>query len=818
MKTKISTAILAFLGFTLSVSPCFAQDAIPERATPGANLGANSSPNNPAGNTGASGLLSLGEYVELDDSIRNEMYGTIDFPNADLKDIIKAISKMANKNFILDRKIENRKITIISPNQITKQEAYNAFLSALYMNDLTVVSMGRFLKVIEAKNATQSNIRVFMGDHAPASEEIVTLLYPLKHLNAEEIQRFVTDLVPRNGRVASYPNTNTLVLTDTGLNLRRIASILKGIDVPGHEDQLESIPIRYADAKGIASLIESILDAQGGSRARAGGARPAGNRGQAQKTRGGGIISKIVPDERTNALVVLANGRGIQELKSLVSKLDTPDAAGGGNIHVYYCKNASAKDLAATIEKLISTNNRGTQQTRPGQPNNPNIPPINPGQGQQGGESIRFEGNIKVTNDDATNSLVVIASGSDYAALKAVLQRLDIPRRQVYVEATIAEISVADSSSFGAGVNIAENGIGQLGGFIDGQVIDSKTLTSLVSTAGGVTGLVAGFTAGKKVNVAGIGEISSVSGLLRALQTSNQANILHQPQILTSDNEKADISIKQKVPAGKTSTVVSGTTPTTSETVQFEDLTTKLIITPQLGRNSDLVKLKVEQTYDDFEPSSTPDGSTKSISTTSRTTTTVVTARSGDTVAIGGLQSVRWEDTNGKFPLLGDLPLIGVFFRSFAKKMTRKNLIVFLTPRIINEYSDLIKLTNSQIEKRQDLGQGLYNPPDRTEKEIKQLRAKVRDDLKKPTPDGWGFAPRNQTPSNQEKDAEAEPQESKSSFIRTETPELSENEETPEGLLNTPEPEGEEMEMGRFASPSDKPESADESVAKPKVR
>ena len=223
----------------------------------------------------------LGDYVELDDSIKNDLYGTIDYPNADLKDIVKAISKLADKNFILDSKINNRKITIISPQPVTKQEAYNAFLSSLYMNGFTLVSMGRFLKIIEAKDAIQSNIRVFMGDFAPSSEEVVTVLYPLKYLNADEIQRFLTDLVPRNGRISSYPNTNTLVMTDTGVNLRRIVAILKSIDVPGHEDQLENIQIRYASAKGVASLIDDILEAQSGTRRTSGPVR-----NQPQKTRG----------------------------------------------------------------------------------------------------------------------------------------------------------------------------------------------------------------------------------------------------------------------------------------------------------------------------------------------------------------------------------------------------------------------------------------------------------------------------------------------------------------------------------------------------
>jgi general secretion pathway protein D len=708
------------------------------RPTPGAQLGA-STPMDPA----QFAVSQLGDYVELDASIKNEMYGTIDFPNAELKDIIMAISKLAKKNFILDRKIENRRITILSPEPVTKQEAYNAFLSALYMNDLTIVSEGRFLKVIDVKTALQSNIRVFMGDFAPNTAEVITVLYPLQFLNAEDIQRYLTDLVPRSGRIAAYPNTNTLVMTDTGFNLRRVIQIVKSIDVPGHEDQLENIPIQYASAKDVAKLVDEILEAQSGS-----GPTPrnrAAARQAQRKTRGGGIITKIVPDERTNSLVVLANGRGIQELKDLIKHLDTPHAAGGGNIHIYFCKNAVAEEIAATINSLISSN----QQTRAQQPNQPNIPnprilPIDRRlQAGGGDEGVRFEGNLRVTADKATNSLVVVGSASDFAALRTVLEKLDIPRRQVYVEATIMELNLDKTSQFTIGVNAAAPGIAQVGGF--NPTAPSVDFTSLVTSPGGLNGLVAGFASSKTYDLRGpdgniIGKIPSVMGLIKALVDTTQGQILHQPQILTSDNQEAEIKVTSRISTVTEQQTATSAGTLTTQQINKENVEISLKLTPQLGEGSDLIRLKVEQMVDDFIPSSVRG----QIDTTNRRATTNVVVRDGDTIVVGGLQKETVSDRKSRIPVLGDLPIIGKLFGGTDNRSSRSVLVLFITPRIINDYSDLMQITSEKLDTRLDLGKAAKDPEDRLRSQVQKVKATVEENSKRPPPRSWSFQPKEE--------------------------------------------------------------------------
>ena len=679
--------------------------------------------------------IMIGDYVELDDSMKNELYGTIDFPDAELKQIIKAISKLAKKNFILDKKIENRRITIISPVAVTNQEAYNAFLSALYMNDLTMVSEGKFLKIIDSKSAYQSNTRVFMGDYAPPSAEIVTVLYPLTHLNAEETYRFVQELVPRTGRVAAYPDTNTLVMTDTGLNLRRIIAILKSIDVSGQSEQLENIPIRYASAKDISKLIEDILDAQNPTRSRSSTIRRSGTK---QKTRGGGVISKIVPDERTNSLVVLANGRGIQELRNLVNKLDTPNAAGGGNLHIYFCKQADAEKLSETLGKILSSNSKGNEvrgaAPRPGIGND-SSPSIGAASSVDG---VQFDGNLKITADKATNSLIVVGSASDFSSLKRILAQLDAPRRQVYVEATIMEIKLDGSKDLGVITNISTPGVPTAGGFFPGSAPTS--LSKLIASPIGLTGLVAGIGAGKKFTQTINGrkiKLNTITALISALVESTQAQIMQQPQILTSDNEDSEIKVTQKK-----STLLkgasSGTNPIATETLNKENVEVSLKIKPHIGEGSDLIKLEVEQTMDDFAPA--PDAAGQ-LDTTQRKAKTVVTVKNGDTVVIGGLQKQSSSDTQSKIPLLGDIPIIGRLFSGSSSDSSRSYMAIFLTPRVISNYSDLAVITDQVLAERQEVGKLASNPEDRQKDNVAKFKKKIREGSN--DREARGFAPSN---------------------------------------------------------------------------
>ncbi len=691
--------------------------------------------------------LNMGSYVELDESLKSQPFnGTIDYPDAELTEILNAISKLARKNFILDSSLKGKRITILSPEKITNEEAYNVFLTALYMNGMTVVASGKYLRVIPSREAPKSNVRVFYGDYVPATDEIVTLVFPLKNISSEDMPRIFQDLLPRTGNILVYPETNSVVMTDSGLNLRRMISILKSVDVPGSQPKLENIPINYASAKDIAKLIDEILEAQTGAATR----RTTSSRNQREKKiQGGGVITKIVPDDRTNSIVVLANGKGIEQLRSLVSKLDTPNASNSGNIHIYFSRNAVAEELAATLNNLLgsggsasSTPARDTPNTN--NPTNPSTPIVNTrtqARNSANNNGVALEGQIKVVADKPTNSLVVRASAANYASLKKIIEKLDIPRRQVNVEATIMEIRVRENETFNVAANIAVPGQATAGGFIP-TTLDPKVFAAAVASPAALNGIVAGLPLGRTVEVINPADpsgdklkIKSFIGLIQAIQGLSLGQILQQPNILTSDNEAGTVNITEKIKViGKTTTTpVNDQLVTTNET-ETVDVVLELKVTPQIGSDNELVKLKIEQVMEDFNKSGNV---ANQIDTIRRKATTTVVVRDGDTVVIGGLEKNDVKASKSKIPLLGDLPLLGALFRGSDTEKIRSNLMLFLTPKIVKDNDRLLELTRLQLQRRREIGKEAYDPKDFHRKDVSKFIKDTDDRLKGKR--GWGF-------------------------------------------------------------------------------
>ncbi len=713
------------------------------------NIRANTAPST-AGATGTtrSGLpkLNMGSYVELDESLKNQPFeGTIDFPDAELTEVLNAISKVSQKNFILDSSLKGKRITILSPQKVTKEEAYNVFLTALYMNGLTLVSSGKFLRVIPSREAPKSNVRVFYGDFVPASDEIVTLVFPLKNISSEDMPRIFQDLLPRTGNILVYPETNSVVMTDSGLNLRRMISILKSVDVPGSQPKLENIPINYASAKDIAKLIDEILEAQtGGASAR----RTTARNQREKKIQGGGVITKIVPDDRTNSLVVLANGKGIEQLRSLVAKLDTPNASNSGNIHIYFIKNAVAEELATTLNNLLgaggSTSSQPARDTPVGT-SNTRLPttPTAPNRATNVGASlagVALEGQVKVVADKPTNSLVVRASAANYGALKKILERLDIPRRQVNVEATIMEIRVRENDTFNVAANIAVDGFTSAGGFIPTTMSASQFAAAAASPAA-LNGLIAGLPLGKKIDVKSpdgkstLYSIRSFVGLIQAIQGLSVGQILQQPNILTSDNEPGTVNITEKIKViGKTTLSSINDQAVQTQETETVPVELELKVTPQIGADNELVKLKVEQIMEDFNKSGIV---ANQIDTIRRKATTVVVVRDGDTVVIGGLEKNDVKAQKSKVPLLGDLPIIGALFRGSDTEKIRSNLMLFLTPKIIDDNDRLLEFTQQQLQRRREVGKEAYDPKDFHRKDVSKLLKDTDERLKGKR--SWGF-------------------------------------------------------------------------------
>jgi general secretion pathway protein D len=245
----------------------------------------------------------------------------------------------------------------MGPSQVTLEEAYQAFLSALDANGLTTVKSGKFIRIIESAEARRAPVETYAGDYTPDTDQFITRIFQLKYINADEVQREFRDLTTRQGKLFAYEPTNSIIITDTGSNIKRIQEILDTLDVKGFETTLHVLRIKNSSSKAISEMLGDIYgdNSKGGG----GGSRPRTFRRSAlERTRGGGVISKIVPDEQTNSLLVLANRAGFEQLQQLVRKLDVK-VTDTGRIHVYYCEYAKAEDLAATLASLSGSGGAG---------------------------------------------------------------------------------------------------------------------------------------------------------------------------------------------------------------------------------------------------------------------------------------------------------------------------------------------------------------------------------------------------------------------------------------------------------------------------
>ena len=391
---------------------------------------------------------------------------SFEFSKAEIMDIVKAISDMTRKNFIIPEKLKSQKITILSPTKITAAEAYQVFLSALSINGITVVRTGKFYKLIESKNAVKKPIPTCVGpdDVCPTySEQMVTLLISLSHTEANQISSVLKSLVSKEGELTVFQPSNAIILSEYAPNIARIKRIIKALDQPGFDDELRIVQIEYATAQEVADKITQVFDVSGaGGASKSKSSRKTSSKAKSKSSSNDEAsvqISKIIADERTNQIIIKANKRSFEAIRRLISKLDVPiSEAEQGRIHVYYLENAKAEDLASTLSSLTQGSSSKSRAGKKGKAAAPQSAQL-------------FEGEIKITADKSTNSLIVVASAHDYRALKKLIERLDTVRPQVYIEAAIMEVT--DDNANDAGVHWhspVQFGADDLGGYGEGAL------------------------------------------------------------------------------------------------------------------------------------------------------------------------------------------------------------------------------------------------------------------------------------------------------------------------------------------------------------
>ena len=640
-------------------------------------------------------------------------------PEIELKDLLTWAMGFTCKNFIYEQGVLSRskKLTIIAPNKMTAQEAYRLFLTGLSTMGLTVVPKGNVLKIVEASQAKNETLPIKRGSPA-ASEEMVRMILRPSNVAAQDLSDALTAVKSPEGDIKVIAKAGIILVTDYASHVRDMATLTREIDKPSEGAGVYTIRVIHADAKSMADMLGNVLGTSGGAAAGAQPPQPARGRAGAQAAAPqttaaeieAAVPSKILADDRTNTLILVSNEAAYLRVRALVKRLDVPlETEGAGSIHVLPLENAKAEELAQTLNNALQgiTNPSSGQGPQAGAPRGrraPDQPPANVAPSVAGLEGAAFEGNVKITHDAPTNSLVVISSGRDFLALRAVVDKLDAPRRQVFIEAVILELTASNDMNLGTSFHGAlptDSGGFGVGG-LQHSNLSSLNLASLATLTGLVGGLF-GELIPESEEFFNLGRsIPSYGVLFQALAKNRNANVLSSPHILTTDNVEAEISVGQNIPylGAITFSGLGGTGGVPGlgqQSIQRQDIALTMKITPHVNA-SDMVRLDIEQEIQDVgerDPQLGPTWTKRKIKTT-------VVVRDQQSIVIGGLMSDRVTYSESKIPILGDIPILGYLFKYTERGKQKTNLLVLLTPYIIEDQLDIDRIVERKVRERSE--------------------------------------------------------------------------------------------------------------------
>jgi general secretion pathway protein D len=642
-------------------------------------------------------------------------------PDTEVMDLIGWISSITCAQFIVSVPLTGKKITIVSPELITPEEAYRLFFSALDSLGLTVEPTGKFLRVVENAKARFTPLPIVgPNQRTPTDRRYVTKLVRVQYLDALDLVNNVLNRIKtETGDIIAY--RSSLIITDQSESIERMVEIVKQFDTPSNtRDHIWVIRVKNMSVLDMASRIAEIVPVQflGTGQRRQGGATPAqpkpqpGPPGELSTEMG---ITKLIPDERTNSLIIVANKRAHDWLVTLVHKLDLPLEEAGrgseGRFHVYYCANANCDELAATLSAITGVTISGSLSTGRRGGKAAATAPAAAAPGQSNPATLLFESDIRISFDAPTNSLLIMSTFKDFQSLRKVIEQLDSPRKQIFIDATIMEVLLDKTRTVGvsyhAGTATSVSGQESLamGGF---NASNTMNASSLVNNLGGLSAALFGPTTGdlgnstlfKGLNI----NIPSFGVFLQLLQSNNDVNILSSPHILIMNNQEGEISVGEVLPfpgttttaLGTTSSGTSGYTPYTS--VQRQPVELKLKLTPSVNEH-DVIRLDVDQEISDV---TSQNYNGMGPATSKRSVKTTVVARDQQTVVIGGLMADRISETVSKVPILGDIPVIGFFFRNTSKTVKKSNILIAITPYVVSDLSDLRRVAEKKIRERRE--------------------------------------------------------------------------------------------------------------------
>ena len=620
--------------------------------------------------------------------------------DADLAELVNHISGLTGKRFIYGAKVRQVKATVVSPEPVTLEEAYQAFLSILEANGMTVVPHGRFLKIVDSGGVvTQPTPIIARGEPVADADRYVTRLYRLQAVSTDEAMALVTKFKSKDGDVSAYAPGRLLIITDTGTQVRRMIRLLEEVDIGGSGQRLWIEPVHNGSAPDLAKRVNELFEL---------GSAP-GQAGSAAAKASG--LSKVIADDQTNSLIIVGTDDSYSKLLDLLKRLDS-HSTDGGRVHVLPLQHAIADELAPTLSQMLGSGSGGGKKGEAAS-----------AAGNAGG---MFEGEVRITPDKSTNSLIITSSNRDYATLRLVLDKLDRPRRQVFIEAVVMDLDVTDQTTLGVafhGGNMIDTGSGQsllLGGFQAGKSVAFPASPDLLQgLAAGMRGPDLAGTQNLIPGTTGL-SIPAFGVVLNALATSGKSNVLATPHIIATDNVAADIQVGQNIAlqqnvggglsnlAGLAGAGAGGLGAAGlggllgglggGFAAPRQDVGNKIKVTPHINE-SNQVRLEIDQESSSPGASS---GDLGAVTINKRTANTTVVVADQQTVVLGGLMQDAYTTQREKVPVLGDLPILGALFRKTTTIKKKTNLLLILTPHVIRDQSDLRRIFERKMQERQE--------------------------------------------------------------------------------------------------------------------
>lgn len=595
----------------------------------------------------------------------------LNFNDVEVLSIIKLMSQATGRTFVFNNNVlKGKKITLLSNQQFTPNEAFRIFEAILSINGLSTIEEGKITKIVTDKEAKGSATPVYSQDSKINDGSYITRVIPIQHGDIRKIRSNLAPLISKDSVLIAIEDAQVLIVKDTKENTERFAKIVNLIDQEEKEIKsinLELVPLKYADAAETAGLLQKIFSAKD----------------QKGKTTINRV--QIFSDPRINNLILIGSPSFINIIKELVTKLDEEIQKDEGNIRVYPLKSANAKIVSEVLQKISTTF-----------------------QTNQKDQKSKIADKVTIIPDIPSNSLVIYADKSVFPALENVISKLDTERAQVFIQAIIMEITLEKSLDLGVewqGSDITQINdrdsvvtVGGVGSTGTPNTLESSTQQS--DSAGAVLGIIGG-----TITYGGT-QYASLNAFVKASEKDSEIDILSNPQILTLNNEEAEIKVGSIIPTiGSTKTDSNGNTTTT---IDYKEVGVSLKITPQININ-DTIELKIDETTSNVIAGTSDALSDQgAITTLNRSLKTKVIVEDGQTIVLGGLVSDDVTQQEIKTPCLGDLPLVGWLFKTYSSNVRKTNLLVFLTPKVVRNEEDLADVSKESKSKFKSAKEGRF--------------------------------------------------------------------------------------------------------------